>query len=156
MKRSRIIILLLVLALPLCAKEVTVDKAEMVAKNFLLLKTASGSKGSAHFELTHIQLSSAHAFGKNLKKSTASKENLIYLFQIKGNSGFIIISGDDDATPVLGYSLGNNLDVSNVPDNFRKWVEGYKNQIRQIRSNPELGTTEIKDQWERLISGKSI
>ncbi|MFH0757443.1 MAG: thiol protease/hemagglutinin PrtT [Bacteroidota bacterium] len=152
--KSRIIFALLVLSLPLFAKEVPVEKAKTVAKNFLMLNTAPGLKGSGNINLTQVQFSSTRSFDKRLKKSASADENLIYLFQINENGGYILVSGDDQATPVLGYSLENNMDVSHMPDNFRKWIEDYKSQIRFARAKPEAATREIENQWERLISGK--
>jgi hypothetical protein len=152
--KAKIILALFVLSLTLYAKEVPVERAETAARNFLMLNPPPGLKGSADLVLTRVRLPAATPFGNGLLKSAASGDNLIYLFEINGNNGFIIVSGDDGATPVLGYSLGENLDVTRVPDNFRKWMEGYKNQIRYIRSKPEGTSGEIKDQWEALISGK--
>jgi hypothetical protein len=143
-----------VLSLHLYAKEVTVEKAITVAKNFLAHNSTPGLKGASNFELTLVQLSPAQTFSSTLKKSAASAENLLYVFQIKDNPGFIIVSGDDEVTPVLGYSIENKLDVSNLPDNFRKWIEGYNNQIRYIRTNPGEVSTAVKDEWERLVTGK--
>ncbi len=120
-----------------------------------MLNTAPGLKGSGNFSLTQVQFSTTRSFEKSLKKSASAGENLIYLFQINENGGYILVSGDDEATPVLGYSLKNNPDVSKMPDNFRKWIEGYKSQIRFARSNPEPASREIENQWERLVSGKS-
>jgi hypothetical protein len=152
--KAKIILALFVLSLTLYAKEVPVERAEAVARNFLMLNPATGLKGSADLVLTRVRLPAATPFGNGLLKSAASGDNLIYLFEINGNDGFIIVSGDDGATPVLGYSRGNNLEATRVPDNFRKWLEGYKNQIRYIRSRPGLASGETEDQWKDLISGR--
>ena len=155
--RYRIILAFLLLPFSLCAEKVPVDKAKTVARNFLLLQSDPGVKGSGHLQLIPLQfLTTRDLYNNSAKKSTSTEEDLIYLFQINVKQGFILVSGDDNATPILGYSFASIPDVFHMPDNFRKWIEEYKNQIRSVKSNPGMSTAEIKDQWERLLSGKNL
>jgi hypothetical protein len=153
--KTKIALALLVLSFTLFGKEVPADKARMVAENFLILNASPVLKGSANVVLTQVRFSTPVAFSKGMLKSATTGADLIYLFEINENDGFIVVSGDDEATPILGYSLANNMDVTRMPDNFRKWMEGYKSQIRYRRSNPQGVSREIEDQWELLIAGKS-
>ena len=47
-------------------------------------------------------------------------EPVFYVFNSKNS--FVIISGDDRAEVVLGYGEGN-LDMDNIPDNMRVWLD---------------------------------
>ena len=58
----------------------------------------------------------------------------IYLFNIAGNNGYVIAAGDDCVPPVLGYSENGAVDVDNMPDNMKAWLEDYAGQIRLYRS----------------------
>ena len=58
----------------------------------------------------------------------------IYLFNIAGDNGYVIAAGDDCVPPVLGYSEKGTVDVNNMPDNMKAWIEGYAEQIRFLRS----------------------
>lgn len=58
-----------------------------------------------------------------------------YVFNADNNGGFVIVSGDDRTTDILGYSKTGNLDMEQLPDNLKWWLESY---ARQIES---LGTT---------------
>lgn len=62
-------------------------------------------------------------------------EPVFYVFNSKNS--FIIISGDDRAEVVLGYGEGN-LDMDNIPDNMRAWLDGYKRQIEYLQERPGL------------------
>lgn len=85
------------------------------------------------------------------KSSNASNENsLYYIFNSGTNNGFIIIAGDDNSTPVLGFTLSGNFDKNNLPPNFRKWIEGYKKELNYIIDNNIKATTEIENEWTSL------
>ena len=57
--------------------------------------------------------------------------NVYYIFNIKGG-GFIIVSGEDHATPVLGYSDKGQIDVTNMPDALTCLLGGYKEDIEYL------------------------
>lgn len=46
----------------------------------------------------------------------------------KGN-GFLVVSADDIATPLLGYSDNGTFDPDNMPDNLRWWLSQYSEEI---------------------------
>lgn len=54
----------------------------------------------------------------------------LYIFN-KGDNGFLIVSADDVAAPVIGYSDSGAFDPANLPDNFRGWLELCGRQIRE-------------------------
>lgn len=58
-----------------------------------------------------------------------------YVFNADNDQGFVIISGDDQTTPVLGYSLKGSFSDEYMPDNVRSWLQGYADQIAYIRKN---------------------
>ena len=97
-----------------------VDKAQalmkaqkfMPGKNFLDSKSVSKARGDASNE----------AF---------------YVFNAERNGGFVIVSGDDRTTDILGYSNSGNLDMDKLPENMKWWLEGYTRQIEAI-SNGSL------------------
>ena len=56
----------------------------------------------------------------------------LYAFNYKGG-GYVIVSGDDGTTPILGYSYDGVLNVAEMPANLRTWLEGYADQIRRLQ-----------------------
>lgn len=63
-----------------------------------------------------------------------------YAFNITGG-GFVIVAGEDRATPVLGYSDQGRLDFNRLPDNFKALLQGYKEEIEYLQRHPSLEVT---------------
>lgn len=59
-------------------------------------------------------------------------ENL-YLFNASDGQGFVIVSGDDRTEPILGYSTCGSIDVDQMPENMRSWLQHYADQIAAIQ-----------------------
>ena len=82
---------------------------------------------------------------------------LIYIFNINETEGFVLVSGDDAALPVLGYSKEGAFDADNVPINTLKWFEGYRSEIRYIVENSLQADNNIRNRWtyyERFIGNQ--
>lgn len=60
-------------------------------------------------------------------------EPAFYIFNRNDNPGFVIIAGDDAASPVIGYSLKNNFSSTAMPDNLRWWLDGVRETILEMR-----------------------
>ena len=73
---------------------------------------------------------------KNLRRApqrNATKKNApYYVFNAEGNDGFVIVSGDDRTEAILGYADKGNLDMDNLPDNLREWLNSYEEAIMSI------------------------
>jgi hypothetical protein len=59
-------------------------------------------------------------------KSTAKP--LYYVFNVKDDNGFVIVSGDDRVIPVLGYSYSGKFSEENQSPAFRNWMQHYSDQ----------------------------
>lgn len=57
-----------------------------------------------------------------------SNEPALYVISRGEGNGFVIVSADDAVAPLLGYS-DNDLDLDNIPDNFRWWLSEYQAEI---------------------------
>ncbi len=71
---------------------------------------------------------------------------LYYVFNINKN-GFVIVSGDDNMTPVIGYSYESNFDASNIPENLQYWLSEVKRNIEFVLQNNVMASTEIAASW---------
>ncbi|MBI9036876.1 MAG: C10 family peptidase [Bacteroidales bacterium] len=78
-------------------------------------------------------------------------ENVIpiyYIFNINQKDGFVIISADDDAYPVLGCSFtGEYFEGIEQPPNFLEWMNNYKDQILFIKKNSLKADEIIEQAW---------
>ena len=69
------------------------------------------------------------------------------------NGGFLLMSADDAAIPVLGYSTEDDLPLDNIAPATQKWIADYRDQILQIRQKGLAATEEIAAQWRSLARG---
>lgn len=98
------------------AEDVTPEQALELAQNFMNnQQTAPGKPRKA----------------QSVKKqlSLQGKVNGLYVFDVKDSKGFVIVSNDDRTYPILGFSENDNIDINNIPDNMRAWLQGYANEI---------------------------
>ena len=66
---------------------------------------------------------------------TNSDEAAVYVFAT-GEKGYMILSADDVAYPVLGYS-DSPIDISEMPKELSQWLKGYAQQIEAAQAYPK-------------------
>jgi hypothetical protein len=94
------------------------------------------------------------AFNTEYKITSYSSENLnertlIHIFNLEPN-GFILISGDMSATPVLAFSTESNYNIDDKNAAVEFWTDTYKRQLNYNISNNILPETETINEWTRL------
>lgn len=57
-----------------------------------------------------------------------------YAFNIGDNEGFVIVSGDDSLTELVGYSDNGGFDPDNMPDNMRSWLQTYSDYVASVQA----------------------
>ena len=62
-----------------------------------------------------------------------------YIFNAD-DGGFVVVSGDDRTTPVLGYSEHGQLDLSQAPENLLYWLDSYAQQIESLDHGASAST----------------
>ena len=83
----------------------------------------------------------------------------LYVFSMSDEGGFIIVSNDDRTLPILGFSESGKLDMDNMPDNMRAWLQNYADEIAWLktqsydatRTNTRAGSHE-KETVEPLLT----
>lgn len=68
-----------------------------------------------------------------LMRDSMSGQTPLYVFNNGQNQGFVIVSGDERAISILGYSEDGSFDEREMPDNMRAWLEGCANQIMAVK-----------------------
>ena len=119
--------------LPMFAKHVDVETAQQVARNFWELNVAK-SDGVAFIDVT-----------------SQTEFSNFYIFNTNG--GFVIVSSDDIAYPVLGYSDEGSFNTSNIGINTLDWLRGYQRHIQYGIDNNIKATDEISEMWYKLQNG---
>lgn len=67
----------------------------------------------------------------------------IYVFDRPNSNGYLIVSGDDKAIPVLGYADNGNFDSEDMPPQLEWWLSEYAAQIEAAspKESPVQRTT---------------
>ena len=127
MKKSLLMLAAVLAALQLSAAPVDLAVAQSKAKQFLQTRTRAGQTMAP----TAINPSLVLAE----KGKTHAEAVVYYIFNTSTN--FIIVACDDRAEEIL--AVGDRpLDVDRMPANMKAWLEGYKEQIDYLFSNPSL------------------
>lgn len=140
MKKLFLPFLFLLVAINAIASPVSPNVAMQVAKVYYAHQGAA-TFSNADFNLVQVP---------TLQISTISPE--VYLYNT--TTGFVIVSGDDAAIPVIAYSTEGSLQPTNLPDGFIKWMDKVKREINFIRENHLVADEEIKAQWDDLNNNR--
>ena len=99
---------------------VSEKEATTIAKKFFL--TGRGSKAPIK-DASQVKL--AYEF-------QSDDATLMYAFN-NGTDGYVLVSGDDSVTPVLGYSDSGEFDYDALPPNARAWFDMYAEMIKSVK-----------------------
>ena len=115
----------LLLSVTAIAAPVSQTEALNAAKAFMLKHRADVTLNATPANVnTHHRLNSGN--------QTSSLP--YYVFNTDGNNGYVIVSGDDRTTQVLGYVDHGNFDYNTLPDNMKSWLKGYEEQIDALNA----------------------
>ena len=129
-------LLSLLTVLGLSAKEVPKHLAERVAKNFF--------KNTYNRSTVELNL----VYQENLSDGKPA----YYVFDVINNNGFVIISGDDIAEPVLAYSDETMFNKENQRHPAVSWLQYFKNQIALAISEGVKQSDDFKDKWNNYAN----
>lgn len=121
-------------SIPMNAAMVSLEKATLVAENFM----ASKSQNSIKPILIHEEINSG--------------ETVFYIFGFE-KPGFVIIAAEDNVYPVLGYSVNENFNLEEIPVQLKSWLQFYTDQIQYVTKNNIPADSKISEGWKRLITG---
>ena len=62
-----------------------------------------------------------------------------YIFSNANSVGYVILSSDDRAVPVLGYSDTNNIDVNNLPPSLVWWLGEQSARLKNVSEKAKDG-----------------
>ena len=121
------------------AEPVGLEKARIVALNFLK---------SSEPSIDHLTIQSL----EDITSTTPFREFYVFTF----NNGFILVSGDDCALPILGYSTSNTFVGKGIPEHVKSWLDSYEEQISDMKRNHILAGPEVLEAWLQLSEGNNV
>lgn len=125
MKRSLLILFLLsfFVGINSYAQKVSIEKAVKIASNFLYNKDQAIKSYSFYGD-------------KNNSK--------IYVINFEPQ-GWVLVSADENARPVIGYSYEGFFDAEEVHSNIKNWLDSQSDLISKVKPNSKW-----KGEWEIL------
>ena len=145
MKKNLLLILSLVIFV--CssgmAKELTKEEARKVAINAYFEKMNQYGIGISYEEVVIT-----YEYSRVYNDAVA-----FYAFDFTAG-GFIIISGDDVYTPVIGYSLTGEFPKGEHAYVYASFLQGYVDQIAYIRENNIQAEDAITAEWKHLLTNE--
>lgn len=78
-----------------------------------------------------------------------------YAFNINGG-GFIIVSGDDGYTPIIGYADEGEFPVNYAGSNFGSFLKEYVDQISFLRDHNVQPEAAVVQKWSELTQLTSV
>lgn len=105
------------------AATIDANKAFATANSFVKLQAATGrikAAATADIKFAHAEASKVEG-------------NAYYVFNINGG-GWVIVAGDDCSKPILAYGDKGNIDMSNMPENMRGYLNMLKGQIETAQA----------------------
>ena len=118
--RCCLAVLLLLPTLSLCAGSVSEAEARQKVQTFLQQR---GKKTSSQ----RVKL-----MKKSRRTGTPASSVGYYVFNLGETDGFVIVSGDDRTTAILGYADSGSINEDDMPDGLRYLLQGYEEQIANI------------------------
>jgi hypothetical protein len=140
MKKLNILILLFLLSsAAVFSSSVDVNRAMQVAQTFYKQSTGQIPVLSLAYQCTNTDPANGVGLG----------ENLYYVFNVSGNGGFIMVSAEDAARPILGYNTTGQFAINNAPPVIADWFVKYSKEISYAKANTVIATKEVTDKWAR-------
>jgi hypothetical protein len=144
MKKITFLLALFSICATIFAENIDINTAQKAGKNFYYERVNQ----VADVQYNKIALSHVYT-AKN-----EQLENIYYAFNVNDNKGFVIVSADDIANPVIGYSFTGEFMLDNQPDAFKMHMENFSNEIEFARKNHVKSHPETAEKWQYLLDYK--
>lgn len=131
------------ISISLFSKPITSEKAKQVGKNFFYERI------NQYYSTEYSSI-----LIKNYLEIKRNNKSAIFIVNFQ-NNGYVIVSGDDAAIPILAYDFKNNIDLENVAPAFEEWINGYANQIEDIWEKDLKADKDIALKWKQLDANSS-
>lgn len=140
--RRLVTILFAALALSAAARQITPDEAATVASEFF-----NGTRPSRAAAADRITVTRALPAGAATSRAAADDTaSPYYVYNADSSRGFVIISGDDRARKILGYSDRGSFSFTHLPPQLSAILSQYAAQIASLTTTaPDPSWTETFD-----------
>ncbi len=126
MKRILLFVSAVMAAGMLTAAPRSLADAQDAANKFLTSDAKAGLKmamRAPQLKLAHTQLQ-------------ADQQPAFYVFNNGDDNGFVVVSADDNAREILGYSDSGSFNEADMPENMKVWFQHYAEEIAYAAQHP--------------------
>jgi len=157
MKNFKLVLILVISFFPVClgAKQVSPETAQKVAETQILSRNQLRS--AQELNLVFVKTTDNKTISAQAKVNSNTPADVLYYVFNVGEKGFVIVSGDDVAVPVLGYSDAGAYDSDNLSPNFVYFLDDFlAKEIEQAISQNIPQNEKTKEQWQAYLSGEAV
>ena len=131
MKRLFSTLLSLCLVFTAFANPIDMETGRKVAKSFMSsIFRVKGFEQAPCRNAPDTELRLIYKSPKNTRSELQFSE--YYVFSPADSVGFVIVAGDDDVAPIVGYSVSSRFSSQNMPLALAKYLSSYSQYIRQV------------------------
>ena len=128
------------------AEKVSIEKAKKAATNFIKQKHTYSAKNGMTLKMYK---------SITLQDLSTRQFNNFYIFNLNDDQGWVIVSGDDAVSPILGYSKNGSFNINDLSPNTLGLLESYEQQIKTASESRLTGDKETTRRWNELLSGSN-
>jgi len=88
---------------------------------------------------------------KGAQTAVTDSEKL-YVFNIGNNEGFVVVAGDDNAVPILGYADTGSFCPDNVPANMAEWLRLNELYVESCAAGGGVAAAETPRQGDVAVA----
>ena len=119
--------LLLCQAQALLAQEISLEKAQVFARQYLQQQLIAMSP-----DLRLLESSQTAPLARRLPQQGGAP--LYYVLSLSPQGGFVVVAGDEQMGPVVGYSAEGVYDPASLPEALTEWLEAQAAQTARVRA----------------------
>lgn len=134
MKKSLLLVAILLVFNSLFANPVDVEQAKSLAEKFV--KANFGLRQNANVELEYTV-------------SSESGEPCFYIFN-NGENAYVMVSANDCVRPIIGYSDESSFDKDNIAPGLQFMLDAAKESITYVINENMTATPEVEAEWVSL------
>ena len=108
----------------------TPEQAACVASEFLSSKNTPAVR-----RMQQAEKAEAVTAPVEIAYTQMQVDNAPAVYVFNGEDGFVLVSAEDDARAILGYSDHGRFDATDMPENMQFWLQMYADELARYEAN---------------------
>lgn len=132
------------------AQQVSQETAQAKAVSFLSRLKYGNNYSNVDANWEPSKRVSVHIVQTSIRKNTPTQQGLkqnvpYYIFNASDGQGYVIVSGDERAREILGYSETGSLTEETMPCGMKMLLDLYEEEINKFPQSPIEGSLEVNN-----------